>query len=87
MAENEYPKKVKTGDLEEVKGLYTVLCRNGAKQAAKIIGTKKDGDELRIVFEFMTEPDKGCTYSAKYDDKQEIIVYNEDTLLLAGLGK
>jgi hypothetical protein len=82
---HEYPKEVKLEELIGVKGLYTVLWRNRSKQTAKIIGTEKEGEFLRAIYEIMTDPDKGKVCSAKYDATQVVVVYDDDTLILAGL--
>lgn len=87
MSESEFPKKVKAEELKDMKGLVAVLWRKGAKQAARIHGTEMEGTEVRVIYELLTEPDKGEIWSGKYDPTQEIVVYDEVHINLALLDK
>ena len=87
LPKSEYPKEVKLENLDAVKGLFTVLWRNRSKQTAKIIGTEKEGDTIRAIYELTTDPDKGELCSSKFDNTQTVMVYDEDTLSLALLEK
>ena len=80
---DEYPKEVKMEQVESLIGLYTVLWRKQAKQAAKFIGTEEDTDGKRVVYELLSDPDKGELFSARYDPSQVVIAYDEGTKVMA----
>ena len=79
----EFPKNVKMADIKKHVGMFGVVWRNDSKQAAKILGY--DEKESRFTFELISGPDKGDKYDAKFDPTQEVMVYDNGTVLLAVL--
>ena len=78
-----FPKTVKMADINKHIGMFGVVLRNDNKQAAKILGY--DEAESRFTFELISGPDKGDHYDAKFDPTQEVLVYDNGTVLLAVL--
>ena len=82
---SEFPKKMSLEDKDAVKGFYIVVWRKESKQPVQIVGFQDD--RKRVVYDILGGPDRGRRKSAKYDETQVVVVYDDGTKILAGLEK
>ena len=74
-----YPKKMLMSKINGEKGNFAVIWRGESKQPARIEGTTEEW----FTYTMIAGPDKGTRFRAKYDESQEVEVYDKDTLILA----
>jgi hypothetical protein len=75
------PLRVKAEELDQHVGQYTTLWREKRRQVAHIESLDKEAK--KILYLLMSGADKGDRIKSRYDDSQEIFVYNERQLVLA----
>lgn len=69
----------------EINGNYIVFWRKGQKDAARVISSDKEKEE--VTFELISGPDKGKVRTANYDPVQQVDVYDEESVVLAVMQK
>lgn len=75
------PINVKMTEADKIVGKFVVLWRNEKKQPCKVVEVDIPGK--RVKYELIAGPEKGKQWWSRYDESQNVLVYDDDNLMLA----